>query len=260
MSACEETRLHLLDYRRGLLPPPAEETVRAHLDGCADCAREDAAEQALTEVLERRLPQHPAPLWLKRRLAVAHPTAHARRGRARRLRPALATAAVVAALAVAVVLARPAVLPWIDGGSAIAREAVNDHLRIVEPGRALDVLSDDVHRVRPWFAGRLDFAPVVAFGGDADFPLRGGAIERFLDRRAAVFVYGRRLHTISLLVFRADGLPAGDAGSPPALTVVRGFNVLLWRAGDLGYALVSDLNPGELRTLARRLDARASAP
>jgi hypothetical protein len=41
---------------------------------------------------------------------------------------------------------------------------------------------------------------------------------------------------------------------------VRGFNVLLWRGGDLGYALVSDLNPGELRTLARRLDARAVAP
>ena len=260
MSACEETRLRLLDYRRGLLPPPAEETVRAHLDGCEACAREDAAEQALTEVLERRLPQHPAPLWLKRRLAAAHPTAQFPRARARRWRPALAAGAAVAVLAVAVVLVRPAAPPGVDGGSAVAREAVNDHLRILEPGRALDVPSGDVHQVRPWFAGRLDFAPVVPFGGDAEFPLRGGAVERFLDRRAAVFVYGRRLHTISLVVFRADGLPAGDAESPPALLVVRGFNVLLWRAGDLGYALVSDLNPGELRTLARRLDARAPAP
>ncbi len=261
MSACEETRLRLLDYRRGLLPPPADETVRAHLDRCEDCAREDAAEQALTEVLEHRLPQHPAPLWLKRRLAVAHPVSPGARRRARGLRPVLATAAVVAALAVAVVLVRPVAPPGVGGGSAIAREAVNDHLRVLEPGRALDVPSDDVHRVRPWFAGRLDFSPVVAFGGDAEFPLRGGAIEQFLDRRAAVFVYGRRLHTISLLVFRADGLPAGGgAESSPALLVVRGFNVLLWRAGDLGYALVSDLNPGELHTLARRLDARAPAP
>jgi anti-sigma factor RsiW len=259
MSACEETRLRLLDYRRGLLPPPADETVRAHLDRCEDCAREDAAAQALTEVLEYRLPQHPAPLWLKRRLAAAQPAARPARVRARRLRPALAAAAVVAALAVALVLVRPAAPPGVDGGPAIAREAVNDHLRILTPGRALDVPSDDVHRVRPWFAGRLDFAPVVAFGGDAEFPLRGGAIEQFLDRRAAVFVYGRRLHTVSLLVYRADGLPAGDDGSPPALLVVRGFNVLLWRAGDLGYALVSDLNPGELGALARRLGARAPA-
>ena len=191
MTICEETRVRLLEYRRGVLPPPAEEIVRAHLDGCDDCAREDAAEQALTEALEHRLPQHPAPLWLKRRLAVAHPPAAAPPVHSRRLRPALATAAVVAALAVAVVLVRPAAPPGVDGGAAVAREAVNDHLRILEPGRALDVVSDDVHRVRPWFAGRLDFAPVVAFGGDAEFPLRGvrgfhGRAWRAGDRGAAL--------------------------------------------------------------------------
>ncbi len=72
-------------------------------------------------------------------------------------------------------------------------------------------------------------------------------------------MYGRRLHTVSLLVFRADGLPGGDgAVSPPTLLTLRGFNVILWRAGDLGYALVSDLNADELRTLARRLEAPAS--
>ncbi len=257
MNACEETRLRLLDYRRGRLQPPADETVRAHLDRCEDCAREDAAEQALTEVLERRLPQHPAPIWLKRRLAAAHPAPSPVRVR-RRLRHALATAGLVAAVAVAVVIVRPVAPPVVDGG-AIAREAVNDHLRILEPGRALEVASDDVHRVRPWFAGRLDFAPIVTFGGDGEFPLRGGAVERFLDRRAAVFVYGRRLHTVSLIVFRADGLPGWNgAVSPPTLLTVRGFNVIQWRAGDLGYALVSDLNADELRTLARRLEAPAS--
>jgi anti-sigma factor RsiW len=33
----------------------------------------------------------------------------------------------------------------------------------------------------------------------------------------------------------------------------RGFNVLLWRAGDLGYALVSDLGAAELRELGAKL-------
>jgi hypothetical protein len=36
---------------------------------------------------------------------------------------------------------------------------------------------------------------------------------------------------------------------------VRGFNVLLWRDPDLGYALVSDLNAAELRALGMRLAA-----
>jgi anti-sigma factor RsiW len=123
--------------------------------------------------------------------------------------------------------------------TAMTAEAVNDHLRVVERGGTLPVQSPLIHQV-PWFTGRTDFAPVVAFAGHADFPLRGGALERFLDRQAAVFVYGRRLHTISLLVFRADGLPWPPGGARRVSTL-RGFNVVLWRAGDLGYTLVSDV-------------------
>jgi len=35
--------------------------------------------------------------------------------------------------------------------------------------------------------------------------------------------------------------------------VVRGFNVALWKAGDQGYALVSDLNLPELLELRTRI-------
>src|SRR5262249_47486623 len=47
----------------------------------------------------------------------------------------------------------------------------------------LEVEAGGIHQVKPWFAGKLDFAPVIAFGGDADFPLQGGAVEYFLDPR-----------------------------------------------------------------------------
>jgi anti-sigma factor RsiW len=255
---CDEVRLHLLDYQRGLLGGAAHEALRAHLGECAECAREDAAEQALGEALDRRLPQYPAPLALKRRLAAAARAGVQDAPRPRRLRPVLASAGLAAALVVGV-LAWPGVFPpAVDPGEAIVREAVNDHLRILEPGRRLDVQSQDVHQVRPWFGGRLDFAPAVPFAGDEEFPLRGGAVERFLDRRAAVFVYGRRLHVVSLLVFRSEGLTwpsvSGDGQGPTSLTM-RGFNVLTWRHRDLGYALVSDLNAAELVTLAARLAA-----
>ena len=72
-------------------------------------------------------------------------------------------------------------------------------------------------------------------------------------------MYGRRLHTISLLVFRTDGLPwpAGwESRSERASLTVRGFNVLLWRDRDLGYAMVSDLNVAELQALGTRLATR----
>ena len=66
---CDEVRLHLLDYQEGRLRLETQNAVRAHLDGCPDCTRADTVEQELTRLLEQRLPQHPASLALKRRLA-----------------------------------------------------------------------------------------------------------------------------------------------------------------------------------------------
>ena len=246
---CRDARAHLLDAHAGRLAPDADAAWRAHVETCPSCAHEDAAEHALTEALERRLPQHPASLALKRRLATQWPTAPVPRQEWRqRWRPWLAPAA----LAFVLLLAIPAYLARRDTGiDRVVDEVVTDHLRILQPERRLGVESGGIHQVKPWFAGRLDFAPVVTFEGDAEFPLKGGAIEYLGDRRAAVFVYGRRLHTASLLVFRAEGMPLPARGTQ--MLGARGFNVIVWRAGDLGYALVSDLDAGELRTLARRL-------
>ena len=96
------------------------------------------------------------------------------------------------------------------------------------------------------------------FGGDNDFTLEGGSVGYYLDRKAAVLVYKRRLHTESLFVFRGDGFsfPGADRNlGRVAATVrhVRGFSVVLWRDGELGYALVSDLNTEELVGLAKHV-------
>jgi anti-sigma factor RsiW len=257
---CREVRLHVLEYGRGRLRPELQTAVAAHLATCADCMRTDAVERALTEVLERQLPQHPASLALKRRLAARWPVPapKPRLGRWRRswrlLVPALAVAVLL--LSVSPVLWRQ----WADGpASSMVAEAVNDHLRVVQSARGFDVEGGGIHRVKPWFTGKLDFAPVVAFEGDDEFALRGGSLGWFLDRQAAVLGYGYRQHSISLLVFRAPGLP-WPAGAPdPArvyATASRGFNVLMWRNGDLGYALVSDAEPAVLHALARRLGSR----
>jgi anti-sigma factor RsiW len=134
----------------------------------------------------------------------------------------------------------------------LVTEAVNDHLRVLAKGPNLDVQSGDLHQVRPWLTARLDFAPVIPFPGDADFPLRGGSLEYFLDRRAAILVYGRRLHTVTVIVTRPDGQAWPEAATP-LVTSVRGFHVRLWTRGGLAYAVVSDLDPAELARFAARL-------
>jgi anti-sigma factor RsiW len=221
----------------------------------ADSGREPAADAALTEALHR-LPPRPASARLIARAERTLAAAPARPRWRRALAPALA-AAVVLAVAVPVVLQQRAAATRAATATLVA-EAIGDHLRIVQSQRPLEVESGDSHRVRPWFEGRLDFSPVVAFGGDAQVPLRGGALAWFLDRKAAAFVYGLRLHTVTLLVFRADGLPWPAAGWQRAgahevyRADARGFTVVLWRSHGLGYALVSDADARELLELAAR--------
>ena len=258
---CHDVLLVLLDYQQGRLAPEAHAQVRAHLDGCPGCAHEDRLEHELTQALERRLPQHSAPLSLKRRLAAQWPAeavgSEPRRSWLRLWMPAAAVAVIL--LALVPVVGQRMLAPAGVSSDVMLTEAVNDHVRLLQSERPLEIESGGIHQVIPWFSGRLDFSPTVRFSGDADFPLRGGAIGYFVDRRTAALVYGRRLHTVSVFIFRADGLP-WPGGEPEKMgrldvwrTASRGFNVLLWRDGELGFAAVSDVDPRDLSLLVSKL-------
>jgi anti-sigma factor RsiW len=236
---CDDVRPLLLAYARGTLTDRA--AVAAHLEGCAACARLVVAEGALDDALGR-LPQAAASLALKRRLRGQAPPAPAALPRRRLALVGAGVAALAAAVALWLVLRAPGTRPVED-------EALADHLRVVASAHPLDVESGGVHQVKPWFSGRLDFAPRVGDSGD-DFPLAGGALAIFEGRKAATFVYKRRLHTISLFV-----VPAGGLDWPSGPRRVAGFNQRYWRDGELGYVLVSDVDGGELDELARRLRA-----
>jgi anti-sigma factor RsiW len=257
---CQDARTHLLDLSRKRLEPPLRVEVEAHVSGCRACGRTVEAERALDDLLLERLPRHAAPADLRRRLAsLADP--------AREARPAAGrswTRLVAPALAAALTLVAGGLLVGHRTGgrsaalASLTDEAISDHLRVLASQHPLEVESAGPHVVKPWFEGRLDFAPRVAVPDAGDLRLRGGAVGYFLDRKAAVIQYSVRLHAVTLLVFRADGLPwpaTGGSGEAGALTASsrRGFHVVLWRSGDLGHALVSDLDERELLKVAARL-------
>ena len=264
---CDDVRPELLHYQRGQLSTLHRNDIRVHLQGCPACAHAAAADALLTETLEHRLPRHAAPLGLKRRLAARWPgpCPHKPTWWARwRLSvvPALATA-IVLLIAIPVYYEQPG---WFqsDRSASMVTEAVTDHLRLLSSQHPLDIESGNMHQVKPWYEGRLDFAPAVRFLGDQEFPLAGGAIGYFLDRKAAVFVFHRRLHAISLIVFAARGLSWSTRGLAPvggvraSVSDDRGFHVILWREGEQGYALISDVDLPELTQLAVRLSANSS--
>jgi anti-sigma factor RsiW len=225
-------------------------------------ATQDDAQKDIDAALDAalaRLPRHAAPAALERRVRgqVLADAAPARRSWS--WTAPLVSALAAAALVVVAVRFVPA--PGRGASApAMVTEAVNDHIRVVSSTHPVDIESGGIHQVKPWFTGRLEFAPRVTFSGDDDFPLVGGGVGYFIDRKAAMFLFKRRLHVITLLVFPAEGLTW-----PNALTTrlgplsvdeqtSRGFNVLLWQEGGLGYALTSDVNRHDLEALAGRIN------
>jgi anti-sigma factor RsiW len=228
------------------------EALAAHLSTCVDCRQAHRRESALDAALGR-LARPAAPAALAARLSAL--AAGQAPQRSRRARGFALAAALAAALALLLFFGQR--YRASEEHAALASAAVSDHLRVLYAERGPEVESGGMHQVKPWFEGRLDFAPVLAFDGDEEFPLLGGSVALFQDHKAAAFEFRHRLHRITLLVFRADGLATlPSSGAPRAHTRSRGFDVVVWRRDDLGYALVSDMNGADLDRLASKIAGR----
>jgi len=217
-------------------PPAGPPTGPADSPDIVD-ASVDEADRLIAAALADHV-RMPAPRRLHEQLARRHLTPR------KPWRSVAAAFALGAAAAAAVVLF---VVPRAAPGAGVIDEAVGDHLRIVSAQHPLDVETSDLHNVKPWFTGRLDFVPPVSFIGDDEFRLRGGELAWFLGHKAAAFVYQRRLHMISLFVF------ADAATRSREETTARGFHIITWEAGGFGMALVSDVAWDDLRLLEVRL-------
>jgi anti-sigma factor RsiW len=144
----------------------------------------------------------------------------------------------------AMLLVRPTVT-----AEHIETELVANHIRALMVAHLTDVTSSDQHTVKPWFQGRLDYAPPVRDLRSEGFPLVGGRLDYLSSRAVAALVYRRRDHVINVFVWPG----AGAGAEPPTLAVRQGYNVLQWRAGGMQYWAVSDVAAEDLRTLGRLL-------
>jgi anti-sigma factor (TIGR02949 family) len=159
---------------------------------------------------------------------------------------ALAFCALVAA-GVAVTLHRTGEpLPLVD-------ELVASHVRAQLSGHDIDVVSSDQHTVKPWFNGKLDYAPPVEDLAASGFPLAGGRLDYVGHRRVAVLTYRHAKHVIDVYVFPEDDRSAGKPG--PAL-VQDGYAIARWRDEGMMWWAVTDAAPESLTALQAALTAR----
>jgi anti-sigma factor RsiW len=130
---------------------------------------------------------------------------------------------------------------------------VAGHVRALQTGSVAEVASTDRHTVKPWFQGRLDYAPpVIDLAGDG-FPLIGGRIEHLRGGAVAALAYARNRHVIDVFVW------PGSEERALATHVYRGFNVSSWADGAMQYAIVSDVERADAAAFARLWQQQSAA-
>src|SRR5215470_233265 len=135
------------------------------------------------------------------------------------------TASVSFALGLASALLVLPVVQRLPVNESLDTELVADHVRALGTGPLTQVVSTNRHTVKPWFQGRIDYAPPVIDLATDGFPLKGGRIEHVRGNTVATLAYSRDLHMIDLFVWPSD------AKAEPVRSVNRGFNVLYWADG-----------------------------
>ena len=131
-----------------------------------------------------------------------------------------------------------------DYGTELAAEIVDAHLRSLQPGHLVDVVSTDQHTVKPWFDGKLDFSPPVHDFADQGFPLQGGRIDVVHGRSVAALVYARRKHFVNVFVW-----PTDEKDAAPRSGSQQGYQWIDWRKGGMEFCAVSDAAPSALEQL-----------
>lgn len=241
---CAESRLLLHAHNDGELDVASSLELERHLKTCAYCAAGSESVRSLKTALRDSTLRFDAPDSLRRevRRIARSSSDKTQPGLFRSLLLWRSVASGMAAVALLAVLLRPGV----SGEDQLAGEAVSSHVRSLMAGHLTDVASSDQHTVKPWFDGKLDFAPDVKDFAAEGFPLVGGRLDYFNGRAVAALVYRRNKHFINVFVWPETGTGAEKTKSQSR----RGYSVINREANGLHHCFVSDLNETELSELA----------
>src|SRR5580698_9492305 len=246
--ACEQTQSVAHAYLDGELDAVRSAEFERHLETCEACANAVASWDEVRSGINRAGLREIAPATLRQRVHEATRPSQSATVTVPPLRRAntyAAWLAIAAALVLVTVLAYKFIPSRAQNPTEeLAAQIVDAHLRSLQPGHLMDVVSTDQHTVKPWFDGKLDFAPTVRDFAEKGFPLQGGRLDVAGGRTVAALVYGRRKHIVSVFVWPTqESDAASQSGSD------HGYQWTTWRKSGMQYCAVSDVNATDLQQL-----------
>jgi anti-sigma factor RsiW len=271
---CNEVSELVDAYLDGELDPVTNKEIEAHLQNCSACDQLFKEHHAVVGAIGAVAPYHKAPAGLRERVqaalrdqipasaAGAAPELESDVTRKQRdVRTLLFEMpwnwlGLAAALAVAVLLVWNLAPDLRRPGAEqfLATELIASHVRSLMVDHLTDVASSDQHTVKPWFDGKLDFAPSVVNPASDGFPLVGGRLDYLNNRPVAALVYQRRKHFINVFIWPAE---TSDARVTKAITR-QGYQLLHWVDHDLHYWAVSDVSDNELVALRELIEKQTT--
>jgi anti-sigma factor RsiW len=248
---CDEAEILLHALIDGELDAGHAREVEAHVATCPRCAAALADYRKMSQAIAGADVRYTAPASLRERIEASLPQAKSaeivplpsRRSVLRGFAMGSAVSALAATGLVAIVLRN-------DDEQRIESEVVSAHLRSLQAGHLIDVVSTDQHTVKPWFNGKLDVSPPVIDLTAQGFTLIGGRLD-YLDARAiGAVVYKRRQHVINLFVAQTGNTERKAA----KIETMQGFSVLRWSEQGMNFWAVSDIGADELNEFGEKFE------
>lgn len=237
-------------FADGELSVEAQREFDAHLRVCPSCAGDMASRAQLKSAVKRA----------GRRFA---PSADFRRKIQNQVLPQKRTwsAGWIPAVAAAAVILFAAV--WMLGrrtssSQAAIGELVDLHIATLASANPVDVVSTDLHTVKPWFEGKLPFAVNVPDLKDTPFTLLGGRVTYLEQEPGAGLLFQYRKHRLSAFVFQDRGKwkSVSTTGTPAQQA---SFWVETWSADGLRYFVMGDTSAANVEQLSDLMKRAASA-
>jgi anti-sigma factor RsiW len=237
---CELWRDQIEPYIDGELASSHDAEVAAHLRACADC-NAFAAEA----------------IHLKRAVATAgrryEPSAEFRRQimdsvRARTSSRRMLPWRTLALAAMLLIVISLGFFAWRNRNPDTTREIADIHLNTLASANPVDVVSTDMHTVKPWFQGRVPFTFNIPELTGSPYSLTGGRIAYVRSTPCAQLLFQYRLHRISMLIGPTNVLGGSNERALP-----NGFHLVRFDKNGYAYVTIGDAGVDTLNELSQKM-------